>query len=533
MIKRTLLGLAAFGLCFATLAAAQPQTVEPAAQPSAELKTLSLSLDDCILKSMKNNLALAVQVMKPELSQLAVQAAKEYYLPSLSFAWDKIDTNSASYSFLTSQGTTTQNRGDYSAQVNQNLPLGGNIYASLTAYNIDSNANFQTINPRYGTTLTFNFTQPLLQNFGPEIGDRNIIIARNNRDISDYQFLRYVQTKIYEVEQDYWNLVYAIENLKVEQQSLALAQELLEKNKRSVEIGTMAPMEVLSAEAEVAARQADILGGQALVKTSEDTLRRVINLEAEMADAQTLSLIPSSVPTSDPHEVSYEDSFSKAMANRPDLAASRVDIKLQEFNLTVARNQLLPNLSLNAQYWSPGVSGTQLIYLNNNPLTGIVIGSIAGGASQAFNDTFAFKYNNWSVGLTLSLPLSTVFSRAAEAEARVNLDQSKLSLKDQEQQLSLDVRNAVLAVRTNYQSVQAYKVAQELARQKLEAEQERLKVGLSTNYTVLQYQRDYATQQGLELKAIIDYNNSLANLETVEGLSLRNKKIEISQWLKR
>lgn len=528
MIKRSLLFLAVLGLGLASLFAAQTQAPAPADQ-----KPLNLSLEDCILKALKNNLSLAVQVMNPELSDLAVRLAGEYFLPSLALSWNAQDTESPSYSFLTAVGTSSQTQKNYSAQITENLPFGGSAYASLTGYNLTTNENFTTINPRYGTTLTFNLSQPLLQGFGPRIGRRNIIIAQYNREVTDYQFSKFVQDKIYEVEQDYWNLVYGIENLKVQRQSLALAQELLEKNKRSVEIGTMAPMEVLSAEAEVAARQADILAGEALVKTSQDTLKRVANLEAEFPGVAAMTIVPTSTPTSEPREVSYEDSYKTALNRRPDLAASRVDVTSSEFNLTVARNQLLPNLSLNARYYSPGVSGTQILYLNNDPLTGVIIGRLPGGSANAFKDTFGFKFDNWSVGLTLSIPLGNVISRAAAAEAEVSLNQAKLSLKDSEQQLSLDVNNAVLGVKTSYQQVQAYKLSRELAQRKLEAEQERLRVGLSTNYIVLQYQRDLATQQGLEIKAVIDYNLSLANLETVEGMSLQNKKVELTQWIKR
>jgi outer membrane protein TolC len=533
MIKRILLGLGAAAL---VLASARPALTQQASQPSpasSDQKTLKLSIEDCILKALKYNLQLQVQVLNPEQSDLAITQAGETFIPSLSFGYSKRNTAAASYSFLDSGGTTTQAQSSYSAQINQNLPTGGVILASLTSYSLDSNANFQTINPRYGSTLTFNFSQPLLKNFGFDIARQGIIIARNNRDISDLQFKKFLEDKIYEVEQDYWNLVYAIENLKVQQQSLQLAKELLEKNQRSVEIGTMAPIEVLSAQAEVAAREADILGAAAQVKVNEDTLRTVMNLEAEVPGAEKIRLLPSSVPTSDPRDVSLESTFQSALDNRPDLAASKVDIKNKEFNLTIAKNQLLPDLSLNAQYWSPGVSGTQLIYLNNNPLTGVIIGSLPGGAASAFKDTFNFKYKNWSVGLTLNIPLSSVFSRAAQAEARVILDQALLNLKDQQQQLFLALSNATLAVQTNYKRVQAYRASRELAQKKVEAELERLRVGLSTNYIVLQYQRDLATQQGLELKAIIDYNLSLANLETAEGLSLKNKKIEISDWLKR
>jgi len=533
MIKRILLGLGAAALVLASAWPGLPQQTTQPAPSTPDQKTLNLSIEDCILKALKYNLKLQVQVLNPEQSDLAISLAEELFIPSLSFGYTKRNTAAASYSFLDSGGTTTQAQANYSAQINENLPTGGVILASLTSYSIDSNASFQTINPRYGSTLTFNFTQPLLKNFGFDIARQGIIIARNNRDISDLQFKKFLEDKIYEVEQDYWNLVYAIENLKVLQQSVDLAKELLEKNQRSVEIGTMAPIEVLSAQAEVAAREADILGGVAQVKVSEDTLRTVMNLEAEITGAEKISLIPSSVPTSEPTDVSFENSFQAALDNRPDLAAAKVNINNLEFDLTIAKNQLLPDLSLNAQYWSPGVSGTQLIYLNNNPLTGVIIGTIPGGAASSFSDAFNFKYKNWSVGLTLNVPLSSVFSRALQAEARVNLNQALISLKDQQQQLFLDLSNATLAVQTNYKSVQAYRVARELAQKKVEAEEERLRVGLSTNYLVLQYQRDLATQQGLELKAIIAYNLSLANLETVEGLSLKNKKIEISDWLKR
>ena len=530
MTKRILLMIAALSLC---LGSALPAQQTPPAPGAEDQKTLNLSLDECILKALKNNLDLAVQVMTPELSDLAVSLAKEKYYPTLSFGYTDRSTANASYSFLDSQGTTTQTQGNYTAALSQSIPLGGVITASLTAYNLTSNANFQTINPRYGSTLTFGFSQPLLKNFGSKIADYAIFVAKNNREISDLQFNQYVQNKIYEVEQDYWNLVYAIENLKVQQQSLTLARDLLEKNQRSVEIGTMAPLDVLNAQAEVAAREADILGGEALVKNSEDILRTVMNLAAEVQGASSVRIIPTSLPNNEPQDVRLEVSLKSAMDNRPDLAASKVDIQTSEFNLTYARNQLLPDLSLNAQYWSPGVSGTQLVYQDNDPLTGIVVSKIPGGASNSFNDTFNFKYKNWSVGLTLSVPISNVFSRASQAQARVNLNQSIMSLKSQEQQLFLELTNAVRTVQTNYKRVQAYKVSRELAQKRLEAEVEKLKVGKSTNYLVVQAQRDLATQQGLELKSIIDYTLSLASLETAEGLALKNRKIEISNWLKK
>jgi len=523
MNKRT---IGAAGLILFLLAG--PLTAGPQTAPPAQEKTLSLTLEDCILKALKNNYDLAVQVMNPELSDIAVSLAQEKFIPSLSFSYLHRDTNQASFSWLDASDKTIQLSDNYTAQLIQEIPLGGSLTMSLTGSKTDSNSRFQTINPRYGTTLTLNFSQPLLRDFGLRMSQREIIVAQNNFDISEKQFAKFVQDLVYQVEQAYWNLVYGIENLKVRQQSLKLAQELLDKNRRSVEIGTLAPIEVLTAQADVASREADILDAQVLVKNYEDALKAVTNLAAEAPDAGDVRLIPADRPIFEKVEAGLDQAMATAIVNRPDLSATQIDIQNKEFNLSYARNQLLPDLSLTAQYWSPGVSGSLILYENNDPLFGAVIGSIPGNVSQALKDTFKFKYQNWSLGLTLSIPLNTIFSRAYAAQARVSLDQAVANFKAQEQQLALEVRSAVRGVETNYMRAEAYRVARELAQKRLEAEEEKFRVGLSTNYFVLQYQRDLTNQQSMELKALIDYNLSLAKLAQVTGVSLKDKNISLS-----
>jgi outer membrane protein TolC len=212
---------------------------------------------------------------------------------------------------------------------------------------------------------------------------------------------------------------------------------------------------------------------------------------------------------------------------RPDLQDTKVDIESKELNLTYAKNQLLPDLSLDANYWSPGISGTQLIYDPLDPF-GPPIDIIPGGSTVALKDALGLKYENWSVGLTLSIPFNTVITRAQQAQARVDLKQTTLRLKNQQQQLALEIKNAVRAVQTDYKRVQAYGVARELAEKKLEAEEKKLKVGLTTNYVVLQHQRDFADARSAELRAIIDYNLSLAQLDRAMGTSLEKKNIKFS-----
>jgi len=490
---------------------------------------LSLSLEDCVLRAMKNNLSVAIQVLNPEISGASVSRAQEKFYPSLSFSFNKRNTDTASYSFLDAADSVTNKLNDYSVQLNETIPGGGSLGLSLNANKNDSNRSFQTINPRFGSTLTFNFSQPLLKDFGWNISRREILIARNNLAISENQLEQTLMETIYSVEDAYWNLVYSIDNLEVRRRSLKLAQDLLDKNRRSVEVGQLAPIEVLSAQAEVATREADILQAEALVKNNEDRLKMILNFSAEEERAFT-SIQPKDKPKSQETKMALDEALVTAMENRPELRASRIGLKNQELNVTYARNQLLPGLNLTASYWSPGVSGEQIIYLNNNPLTGIIIGRVPGGSSAAMKDAFNFKYQNWSVGLTLTLPMNNFLSKAMYTQAKLNMEQSLLNLKSQEQQIFLEIKNAVRAVETNYKRIQAYRVARELAEQKLAAEEEKLKVGLSTNYMVLQYQRDLSTARSTELRAIVDYNLSTAALDRALGLSLKNKDMKVSDF---
>lgn len=496
----------------------------------AKEKERHLSLEECILTAIQNNLGVAVQVLNPEIADISVSLAQERFLPKLNFGYGTQNTDQASFSWIEAAESVSGEYNDYYAQITQIIPTGGNFSISLYSYKNETNMRFQTINPRYGSTLRFNFTQPILRDFGFKMSRREIIIARTNLDISETQFKGALIETIYNVEETYWNLVYSIENLKVKRQSLKLAQDLLSKNKREVEVGTLAPIEILSAQAEVATREADILQAETLVKNNEDRLKTIINLASEEEGLE--KIVPTNKPAYEKREVTLEQALHKGMENRPDLQATRLDLKNKELDLSYAKNQLLPNLSLEASYWSPGISGTQLIF-DPDDLFGNPIATIPGGASNALKDAFGLRYKNWSVGVTLSVPIETLFSRAAYAQARVRMQQSKLSIKDMEQQAFLEIRNAVRTVQTDYKQVQAYKVAREYAEKKLEAEEKKLLVGLTTNYVVLQYQRDLADARSAELQAIVGYNLSLASLDKALGISLKNKNIKLSEVLER
>jgi outer membrane protein TolC len=498
--------------------------------PLSAQEEMTLSLENSILKALKNNLGIQIEILSPELSAISVNQAREKFIPTLSMGFSRREQNSASFSFLDARDDTVSTQStNYDFSITQQLPTGGNLAAQLTSYKYDTNRNFQTINPRYGADLSFSFQQPLLQNFGLKMGRREILIAGNSLAATEEQFKKSVQDLIYQVEDIYWNLVYYIQDLEVKKQSLKQAQQLLEKNRRAVEVGTMAPMEVINAQTSVAQREADILAAETQVKNQEDRLKTLLNLQAENPQTELIQLIPSDEPDYDPTDISLESALATAMDKRPDLNASRISLQNTELDLTFAKNQMLPDLSLNAQYSSPGVSGDQLVYRNNNPLTGEVVDRIPGGFSNSLQDALGFKYKNWTLGLTMNLPLNDVFSRAQLAQAQVNLEQARMQIENQQQQIFRDIKIAVRNVESNYKRIQAYQTAREFAEKQLAAEEEKLKVGLSTNFLVLQYQTDLANARSSELRAIIDYKLSLAQLYRDIGTNLSAHDISMNQ----
>jgi outer membrane protein TolC len=252
----------------------------------------------------------------------------------------------------------------------------------------------------------------------------------------------------------------------------------------------------------------------------------LINIAAE-GDPRQKKIVPQDRPDFTVAQVSLEEALKQAFDRRPDLKVVQKTIETRELKLSVARNQMLPSLDLKFSYWSPGIGGDLLIYKNNDPFTGIVVGTQKGGAGQSLSDALKLLYNNWNVGLTLSIPLSSFLTKADFAYAQTDLNQSQIKLKDLEQQVSLDVSDAVRTVETNAKRVGAYRVARELAEKTLEAEVKKLQVGRSTNYFVLDYQDKLANARSNEVKAKIEFLLSVAKLDKSTGASLEKRNIKV------
>ncbi len=492
----------------------------------AEEKTISLQ--ECLAIALKNNIALGIKVVQVEHQEGLLNQAKEKYLPALTFGFGKAKTNTPSYSWIEAEGAISAESQELTGRIVQALWLGGTLTLDVGTSQYESNERFQTINPRYEGAVTFKLVQPLLRDMGNRISRKDIIIARNNHNISLNELKSALLDTVYRIEELYWNLVYAERNLEAKKQALKLAEDLLIKNRKMAELGVIAEIEILSAEAETASRKAEILEAQALLENSRDELVSTINLRAEK-DGADVVIRPGDDPCSDEKILNLQEALPLALANRPDFLNTGITLDSKSLELGYAKNQMLPTLNVTAEYWSPGLSGTKILYRDENPLTGEVIGIIPGAAGDAFKNAMKFSYKNWSLYFSLDVPLSSVSSRGAYAAARMERNKARLLRLELERQIKLDISTAARSVSSNYLRIQATRTARELAEKKLAAEEKRQAAGLSTSYMVLQYQRDYTLTVSTELRALCDYSLALARMEKAQGTSLQAKQIKFSE----
>lgn len=489
----------------------------------AEEKTLTLQ--ECLAIALKNNIALEIKVVQSERQEGLFKQAKEKFLPTLTFEFGKAKTNTPSYSWIEAEGAISAESRQLSGRLTQALWLGGSFTLNVDTSRYESNQRFQTINPRYEGAVTFTLTQPLLRDMGNRISRKSIIIAGFNRGISANELKTALLDTVYRVEELYWNLVFAEHNLEAKTQALKLAEDLLKKNRKMAELGVIAEIEILSAEAEAASRRVEILEAEALLENSHDELVSMINLGMENGGAE-IKIRPGDAPRCEERTVDTKDALRQALANRPDYLNAGITLASKKLELGYAKNQLLPALNLNLQYWSPGLSGTRIVYRDNNPLTGEVVGIIPGAGADSLNNALDFKDKNWSLYLSLGIPLNAMFSRGAYNAASMERREAQLRRLNLERQIGLEVSTIARTVTSSFQRIQATRYARELSEKKLAAEEKRQAAGLSTSYMVLQCQRDFTLAMSGEIRALCDYSLALARLEKIEGTSLQSKQIE-------
>jgi outer membrane protein TolC len=377
----------------------------------------------------------------------------------------------------------------------------------------DSSSALVRFNPTFTTGLTASYTQPLLRGFGIDQQRQQIKITQINREISEETLRATVTQTLANVRNAYWDLVFARSAVDVAQRALALADKLVEDNKARVEVGTLAPLDIVQAEAEAANRRQTLAVAEAALHTAELALKRFIVSGTE-DPLWRLELVPTELPNLEPAPSDIEGAVRRSLERRTDLINARKNLQSSDISLKFFRNQTLPEVDLVASYGAQGIGGT--ILERDSNFGGRVINTIPGGYSDALNLLRNRDYPNWNLQFNVSYNLFGSQADAQHARARLQRNQAQARLRALELQVATEVTNAALSVQSNLKRVEAAVAARELAEKRLEAEQSRFEVGMTVNFFVVQAQRDLRDAQNAELRALADYRKSLVVFERVQ-----------------
>ena len=544
---------------------------------------LSLSLQDAIALALENSMDIVVTRYNPwmaDVSLLKTRAGGFGYgtpgsiavgstanLPELFY--DPIITQTISVADVTtpinnpfisgvgtSGGSTTSkvfglvsHSATYNTQFQKNFDWGTNLSVAWDNNRSSSNAaNF--FNPYVSSSLAVTISQPLLAGAGRFVNRRNIIIAENNRKIADLAFTQQAITTTTNTINAYWELAYARQNVNVQQQAVTVAEKLYSDNKKQLDIGTMAPLDVTRAESELATDRQNLIVAQTVQLQDELVLKNYISKDPLASNLISVEIIPTDKPDS-PASIttsSFDDAVKEAYAKRPDLQEQYYNLKNADVDVRATKNALLPSATLGAYYSSSGLAGnsfitgtpvptlgTQIVdatgapaglYIpsSSTPITGTAKDGLSTAQSQIFHNDFP----TYAAQLTLTLPLR---NRAAQAD-NIHSQLVKRQMEAQTQQIKnnalLDVRNTTIAVEQGRAQVQAASKARELQQQTFDAERKKYELGASTVYQVILTQRDLITAQGTELRALANLAEAKANYERALGRTLEVNSVTIA-----
>jgi outer membrane protein len=444
----------------------------------------------------------------------------------------------------------------FNTSYSQTFETGTNFSVAWNNNRSSSTAGANLLNPYVQSGLSVSFTQPLLNGFGLAMGTRNIRIAKNNRKIADWAFTAQAITTITNTITDYWELVYARENVRVNEQAVTVSRKLYDDNKKQLEIGSLAPLDVTRSESEVATNTASLILAQTVQLQDEQILKNAISKDPLAPNMINVQIIPTDLPKQPAaiEAASFEDAIKEAFAKRPELQEEALNLLNAEIDVKANRNALLPTLSVGGFYESQGLAGNSAILgtptvvstgvpivdatgtpvvVNGAPVfvggsTAPVTGTVQQGFGNAQSQIFHNTFPEYAGQLTLTLPLR---NRAAQAEyARAILSQRQLQTTERQLRNAalLDVRNSYIVLTQYRAQVAAAIKARELQQQTFDAEQKKYQLGASTVYTVIQTQRDLTTAQGSEIRALANLEEAKASYERAVGRTLEVNHVTIA-----
>jgi outer membrane protein TolC len=532
-------------------------------------RVVPMSLQQAVDASLRNNLDILVSRFDPLLLEKDVVSAKAHlYDPTFLSNFSYGHTSTPTASIFIPSGAINERTAQWGFGISQPTTIGGIAVAQLQTIRTRTNSPINLLTDTFQPTLSLTITQSLLKNFGWNVN--RIAIRRSviGQSLSMEALRQQVINSVFDVQQAYWNLVGARENLKVQRLALRLAEDLLRQNEIQVKVGTMAPLDVLQAKAQEKAAETDVIVAENAVRTAQDVLLKLTTPDNEML-TQDLRIETTDKPEFKPVKIDFAEKLRTALSRRPDLKAAVLNIQDKALVKKGARNAVLPQVDFTFNAGLTGLSGDPNPTVNPfsggsaipvvnavpNPATpaipplipgtttigfippsapspagaGVALTPFAGQSS--FKDaTSTFFTNNefsfWSVGIVVTYPIGNRDARAQYAKSKLDLEKSQKSLTRTEQQATLDVKTAVENMDAVQRGVVSTREAREVAEQQLDAEEKKLAVGLSTNFQVLQYQKDLTDRRLNEVTALTLYETGLASLAKATGTTLDGLNID-------
>ena len=475
---------------------------------------LRLTVDDAVKMALDQNVDLKADRLDPQISDTRVAAAYGVFKPTIVTSLNSNNQLTPPSNFLIPAAQSTDVVSS-NAGIGQRLPWFGTTYnLSWTTTHTDSNSILNSYNPLLQQGLGISVSQPLIRDLFIDQARQNLAVTRTNREIADTRLRESLVRTTAGVKSAYWNLVSARATVDARRSALELAQELSRVNKAKVDVGTSPPLDLVSAQAEVAADQEQLIIAETTVKQAEDRLR-VLIFDPTKRENWNTQLDPIDSPPVGTATVDVESAVTRALAERADLQRARKDIDNAQIGVKYANNQRLPDVRLNGNYQASGLGGTQVLRTGGFPGTIVGPGTVTPFGT-VLSQLFARDYPTWSVGVSVTYPIGQSSDEANYARAKLEHLQSEERLKSAQAKAIQQVRDAGWKIEMNAKRIETTRLARELAEQRLDAERKRFEVGMSTSFLVIQAQRDLAQAKTNEVGAVLSYDLSLVDFEALQ-----------------
>lgn len=485
----------------------------PALPPPGSAGRRDLRLEEAVELALEKNLDIQVERLNPQSVDLQIAQLHNNYKPVASSSFGQRSFYQLPRSQLVGGAQVVDDTTTFNAGISQSFRwYGGNATLAFNNNKITSTSNNVLFNPSFTSSLLASYTQPVLRGFRIDNTRQQLLVTQINQDIAEDNLRGTVTATLANVRNAYWDLVFARSAVEVALRSLQLAEKLVEDNKARVEVGTLAPIDVIQAEAQAANNRQTLALAEATQQTAQLALKRFLVSGTE-DPLWVQEIIPADLPSLAPPPADVEGAVRSALDKRTDLRNARKSIESTDVNIRFFRNQALPALDLVASWGAQGIGGDQF---DRSGLGGTPVLISSGGFRDALSLLGNRDFPQWNVQMNISYPLGGSPADAQHARARVQRQQAVARVRALEVQVAAEVANAALTVQSNLKRVDAARAARELAEKQLEAEQSKFEVGMSTNFFVVQAQRDLADAENVELRAVTDYRKSLVTFERAQ-----------------